>query len=327
MRRLADTPRRERLTPETGATLSSGAPAPSGRRRRHLGTAAAGLLLVVLLSGCAAEFSRGFLPVGVTEDSPALTSFWNYTWIAAFGVGFLVWGLTLWCLVRYRRRKDDHELPEQVRYNVPIEILYTVVPFFMVAVLFGNTVQLENRLLDTTPEPDVVVNVVGKQWSWDFNYVNEDVYDTGRQATNLSQGEPGLREELPRLVLPVDSRVEFVLTSRDVMHSFWVPQFLIKMDHLPGYVNTFQVTTTEEGRYDGKCAELCGAYHSQMLFVVDVVSQEEYEAHTAALAAAGQTGLLDTGLNRGGLMEGEEDELPEQMRARLDEQVPAEENS
>lgn len=300
MRRSADAPRRH------GA----------GRLR----TVAAVGLIAVLLAGCGAELGRGYLPEPVTENGPAIIQFWNMTWIAALAVGVLVWALILWCVVRYRRRKDDEELPEQVRYNVPIEILYTVVPVFMVAVLFGNSVQLEEQLLDTSEEPDVTVNVVGKMWSWDFNYVDEDVYDTGVQAINLRDGEPGLREELPRLVLPVDTRVEFVLTSRDVMHSFWVPQFLQKLDMLPGYVNSFQVVTTEEGRFDGKCAELCGAYHSQMLFVVDVVSQAEYDEYIAGLEAAGQSGQLSPVLNREGLIDGEFEKLPEPTQELLREQ-------
>jgi cytochrome c oxidase subunit 2 len=257
------------------------------------------LAAALVLSGCGAELRRGYMPEPVTELGPDIITFWNWTWIAALG-------LTLWCIVAYRRKKDDTELPPQVRYNVPLEILYTIVPVLMVAVLFGKTVELQNEMLDTDQQADVTINVIGKKWSWDFNYVNEDVYDSGVQAVGLSKGEEGLPETLPRLVLPVDSRVEFVLTSRDVIHSFWVPQFLTKMDMLPGQVNTFQVTTTEEGEFMGKCAELCGTYHSQMLFMVDVVSQEAYDAHIAELEAAGNTGQLDNTLNQYDFHEGQD---------------------
>jgi cytochrome c oxidase subunit 2 len=269
------------------------------------------LAAALVLSGCGAQLERGYLPEAVTESGPNVISFWNATWIAALAVGVLVWGMILWCVVAYRRKKSDTGLPEQIRYNVPLEILYTVVPVLMMAVLFGKTVELQNELLDTEQEADVVVNVVGKQWSWDFNYVNEDVYITGTQAIELSRGEPGLPETLPTLVLPVDARVEFVLTARDVIHSFWVPQFLQKLDMLPGRVNVFQVTTTEEGSFTGKCAELCGAYHSQMLFEVDVVSQQEYDQHIVDLEAAGNTGQLDNGLNRAEFIDGQVDKLPE----------------
>jgi cytochrome c oxidase subunit 2 len=94
-----------------------------------------------------------------------------------------------------------------------------------------------------------------------------------------------------------------VLNARDVIHSFWVPAFLYKMDMIPGITNTFQVVPTKEGTYVGKCAELCGEYHSEMLFQVLVVSQQDYDAHMADLAARGQTGSLDTDLGRSDLSE------------------------
>lgn len=232
------------------------------------------------------------MPEAITTEGSDIITFWNGTWIAALAVGVLVWGLILWCMVAYRRRSVDQPLPPQIRYNVPLEILYTVVPLLMVAVLFGKTVELENAMLDTSEEPDVIVNVAGKKWSWDFNYVNENVYIAGVQADGLSDGSKGIVDTLPTMVLPVDSRVEFVLTSRDVIHSFWVPQFLRKLDLVPGRVNTFQVVTTEEGTFQGKCAELCGAYHSQMLFQVEIVSQAEYDAAIADLEASGNSGQI-----------------------------------
>jgi len=223
-------------------------------------------------------------------------------------VGVLVWGLILWCVVVYRRRKDDDgSLPVQLRYNVPLEILYTVVPVLMIAVLFYYTQRDESALLDTSKEPDVVVNVVGKQWSWDFNYVNEDTFEAGTHAQLT--GEPGVEETLPTLYLPVNKRTEFQLTARDVIHSFWVPAFLQKLDMIPGKVNRFQVMPTQTGQFQGKCAELCGAYHSQMLFNVKVVEQAEYDAHIAELKAKGNTGQLDNGLNREQIMDEDADKL------------------
>lgn len=281
----------------------------SGTRTAGLVVAAAATALLV--TGCGSEVvQRGWLPEPATDIGDRVIGFWNWTWIAALAVGVLVWGLTLWCMVAYRKRKGDEELPVQFRYNVPLEILYTVVPVLMVAVLFGQTVKLQNDMLDTEQEADVIVNVVGKKWSWDFNYIHEDVYIGGVQAINLSRGEPGLREELPTLVLPVDARIEFVLTSRDVIHSWWVPAFLQKLDMLPGMVNVFQVTTTTEGRFDGKCAELCGAYHSQMLFNVEVVSQAEYEQFIEDLRASGNTGQLGNELNLYDFHHGYEDRVP-----------------
>lgn len=277
--------------------------------RRRAAIAAAGATL--LLTGCGTSLERGYLPEPVTENGSDVIQFWNGTWIAALGVGVLVWGLILWCVVAYRRRSEDQPLPPQVRYNVPLEILYTVVPVLMVAVLFGKTIEVQNQLTDTSAEPDVVVNVIGKKWSWDANYIEENVFVQGEQATALEDGLPGVPETLPTIVLPVDSRIEFVLTSRDVIHSFWVPQFLQKLDMVPGRVNIFQVETTQEGVFAGKCAELCGAYHSQMLFQVEVVSQEEYQQAIADLAASGNSGQLSNDLNQYPLQPDQLDRLPE----------------
>lgn len=254
------------------------------------------------MSACSAvgvntDLKNGYLPEGVTEESVLVENLWIWSWVAALAVGVLVWGLTLWCIVAYRRRKDDDgTLPVQLQYNVPLEILYTVVPMFMVGALFFYTEQAQSKLLDVSNEPDVTINVVAKQWSWDFNYVDADVHEAGHMAP--LDGKSGHEEDLPTLYLPKGERVEFVLTSRDVIHSFWVPAFLEKMDVNPGIVNRFQVVPSQTGTFQGKCAELCGAYHSQMLFNVKIVEPAEYEAHMQELRDKGQTGLLGNDLNR-----------------------------
>ena len=285
--------------------------APKGRRRLiGVGVGSAALLL----SACTPEEKRGYLPHGVTSNSQSVIDFWLGTWYWALAVGALVWGLMIWCIVRYRRKKSDTGFPVQMQYHVPLELLYTVVPIFMVMVLFGKTVGLENKLLDTS-NSDMQVNVVGKQWTWDFNYVNDKTWDTGAMA-NLKEGKPGAEKPLPTLYLPVNKKVEFILTSRDVIHTFWVPQFLQKLDMIPGKVNRFAVTPTEIGTYKGKCAELCGAYHSQMLFNVKVVSQADYDKHMADLRKKGQSGFLPNSLarNNAGVMAEDQQYLPAGLR-------------
>jgi cytochrome c oxidase subunit 2 len=275
---------------------------------RALTFTALGLTCAMELAGCSGSVSRGFLPIGVTAQSARITSLWTGSWLAALGVGVLVWGLILFCVVRFRRARDEVGLPEQLRYNVPIEILYTVVPLFMVAVLFFYTARDESALLDLSKKPDVTINVVAKQWSWDFNYIEAQTFESGTQAELT--GTPGVAARAPALYLPVNKRVEFVLTSRDVIHSFWVPQFLWKMDVIPGKVNRFQVVPTQIGTFEGKCAELCGAYHSSMLFQVKVVSQADYDAHLAQLRAMGNIGMLDNSLSREKIEAGDQQYLP-----------------
>jgi len=277
-------------------------------QRRALLLTCLAVTCAVALSGCGASVKRGFLPKGVTSESGNIISLWTGSWLAALGVGVLVWGLILWCVVAYRRKKNDVGLPEQLRYNVPIEILYTIVPVFMVAVLFFYTARLESTEMDVSAKPDVTINVVAKQWNWDFNYIDAGTFESSTMVALT--GKPGVAATLPALYLPVNKRVEFVLTSRDVIHSFWVPQFLRKLDVIPGKVNRFQVVPTEIGTFQGKCAELCGAYHSAMLFQVKVVSQAAYDAHMAELKAKGNVGMLSNSLSREQIQPGQQQYLP-----------------
>jgi cytochrome c oxidase subunit II len=259
-------------------------------RRRVTRALALGAATVVL-SGCSAELTDQFrrlgLPEPATEETPLIGDLWIGAWIAAFAVGFLVWGLILWASIAYRRRNDD--LPPQTRYNLPIEFLYTAAPFAVIAGLFYFTVQNQNDILDTSAEPDLTIGVVGHQWAWTFNYLDEDVYDEGTS-------DLGGVGERPTLYLPVNQTVRFELQSPDVIHSFWVPSFYMKMDVIPGKTNTFQVTPNEEGTFAGKCAELCGVYHSRMLFNLEVVSEDEYRDHIEDLRDQGQTGVIEAPL-------------------------------
>lgn len=284
---------------------------PTRTRRVILRATAIAGAVAVLASGCASDsVKRGYLPGysdgEVTNQTERITNLWVGSWIAALIVGVITWGLMLWCVAAYRKRRDDHQLPIQTRYHMPLEIMYTAVPTIMVLVLFFYTDRDMSAVQDTSAEPDVNIQVIGKQWSWDFNYLDEDVYESGQHLLDVGgqtiddevDGAPGTSKDVPTLYLPVDQTVEFTLDSRDVIHSFWIPAFLYKQDMIPGRTNTFQVTPTREGTYAGKCAELCGEFHSGMLFNVKVVSQAEYDAHMADLEAAGQTGELGLDLNR-----------------------------
>ncbi|MGI5249876.1 aa3-type cytochrome oxidase subunit II [Actinacidiphila glaucinigra] len=299
----------------------------SSRRpmRRILPQALAAGLVLATATGCTYEdFPRLGMPSPVTEQAPRILSLWQGSWAAALAVGVLVWGLILWSIIFHRRSRTKVEIPPQIRYNMPIEALFTTVPLVIISVLFYFTARDESKLLETSARPDHVVNVVGFQWSWAFNYVEDvdgdpstpkagtvpaelssisakklnapagadGVYDFGTPASrNQDTGNPG-----PTLWLPKGESVRFVLTSRDVIHSFWVVPFLMKMDVIPGHTNVFQVTPTKEGTFVGKCAELCGVDHSRMLFNVKVVSPEAYKQHLKDLAKKGQTGYVPAGI-------------------------------
>lgn len=259
--------------------------------RRTLTTVAAATAAMTL-AGCSTGIENGALPSTpeVTNHTGTIISLWNGSWIAALAVGVVTWGLILWAITVYRKRKDDTQLPIQTRANVPLELMYTIVPLLMIGVLFTWTARGIAEIKDVSAEPDLKIQVIGKQWSWDFNYLSDDVHSIGVQAQLT--GEEGVEETLPTLYLPVDENVEFILDSRDVIHSFWIPAFLYKQDTIPGKTNVFQVTPTQEGTYQGKCAELCGEYHASMLFNVEVVSRAEYDAYIESLREAGQTGAI-----------------------------------
>ncbi|CAM3058192.1 Cytochrome c oxidase subunit 2 precursor [Arthrobacter ulcerisalmonis] len=276
----------------------------TGSRRKTIvtitGLAMAGALV---LTGCSPEVERGWLPTerGTTSNTDRIMDLWVNSWIAALVVGIITWGLIVWCLVAYRRRKGTVGFPRQTSFNLPLEVFYLTIPLFMVLVFFYFTDRDQQAIDDRSQPADVVVDVRGKQWAWDFNYkagevINEDLHEAGVQA-NLT-GNTIDKELLPTLYLPVNKSVDLELNARDVIHSFWVPAFLQKRDMIPGKTNYIRFTPTKEGTFDGKCAELCGEYHSEMLFRVKVVSEAEFQTHMDGLRAAGNTGLLGAEYDR-----------------------------
>ncbi|MFC8131554.1 cytochrome c oxidase subunit II [Streptomyces sp. NPDC057302] len=300
----------------------------SSRRpmRRKLPQVLTAGLILVTATGCTyKDFPRLGMPTPVTEEAPRILSLWQGSWAAALITGVLVWGLIIWSVIFHRRSRTKVEVPPQTRYNMPIEALYTVVPLIIVSVLFYFTARDESKLLHLDAKPAHTVNVVGYQWSWGFNYIEDvpgsdkedaktakeleaipdkfrdafpsnagGVYDVGTPGQrNPQNGNPG-----PTLWLPKGEKVRFVLTSRDVIHSFWVVPFLMKQDVIPGHTNAFEVTPNKEGTFMGKCAELCGVDHSRMLFNVKVVSPERYQKHLEDLAKKNQTGYIPAGIEQ-----------------------------
>lgn len=248
--------------------------------RRRTVTRLAGLLTIALLTtGCDNKWVRGGWPSPVTDQGKKVLGLWQGSLITSLCVGALVIGLIVYSAIFFRRRGD--QLPRQVRYNLPIEFLYTLVPMLMVAVLFYFTAIRENDQDAISAHPDLTIGVVGFQWSWQFNYLDQN-------AQIAITGRPG---QLPQLVLPVGEKIRFYETSPDVVHSWWVIPFLFKRDVIPGRVNSFELTVTHKGVFQGKCTELCGVDHDRMLFTVRAVSPQDFQAwltKTKALAASGK---------------------------------------
>jgi len=248
--------------------------------------------LTLILAGCTQAQLIGFLPegsVGATDHTDRVTGLWVTSWIVLLAVGVVTWVLIIWAAVVYRRRKGQTGLPPQLRYNLPIEIFYTVVPLILVIGFFAFTARDQAAIERPIEDPDITIEAIGQRWSWTFNYVDQDRVEVGIQGQETEDSFVDV-DKLPVLYLPVDRSVEIKIESRDVIHSFWVVDFLYKKDMIPAKSNYMYFTPLKEGVYAGKCAELCGEYHAQMLFTVQVVSQAEFDRQMALLPE-GQLGL------------------------------------
>jgi cytochrome c oxidase subunit II len=277
-------------------------PGRAGRVRRLAPRAGLLLVLVLLTAGCQSNaFTREGLLVPVTQQGRVILHMWQGSWIAAWIVGILVWGGILWAVIFHRKRGD--QLPRQVRYNLPIEILYTVLPFIMIGVLFFFTAKDETYIDKIPPHPALRVHVIGEQWTWQFIYPQYSAKDGQPVLEEGSMWVPGMKASaLPLLEIPKSETIQFTLTSKDVIHSFWIPPFEFKRDVIPGPVphrpgelatktthqNTFTVTPIRTGTFIGRCSELCGVYHSRMLFRVKIVTQAQFKQWIRAQQAQAQ---------------------------------------
>ncbi len=262
-----------------------------GRRvRLTLRRAALAVGIVALTAGCSTDtqWGRWGLPERITEQAKHIGDLWNGAWTASMLIGVLVWGLMGYAAIRFRRKRHGDK-PRQNTYNLPLEIMYTIVPVLIIGVLFFFTVRAQDAVVvpDSSSPPQHTIRVVGQKWSWTFNYMEQNNSKVGAVVHDV-----GTIENFPDLYLPLNQKVRFELESADVIHSFWVPEFYFKLDVIPGRTNAFEVTPTKEGEFLGKCAELCGSYHSAMLFNVHVVSEEKYLEHLNQLKSQGQTGEI-----------------------------------
>jgi cytochrome c oxidase subunit 2 len=254
--------------------------------------------LTLLLTGCSfheAEKKMRFgWPTGVTKQAEEMRVLWTWASVAALAVGVLVWGLIFWCCIRYRKRDDV--LPRQTKYNLPVEIVYSLTPFLIIGALFWRTVVVEDNVNDLAKNPDVVVQVDAFKWNWQFEYLkNEGQKTVYTKDPKTALSTVGSDNEIPVLVIPRGENVEFIEHSEDVIHSFWVPEFLFKRDVIPygpdhtSEDNKFQIKATKNGSFVGRCAELCGTYHSQMNFEVRVVDPAVFTRYLAALDKVGES--------------------------------------
>ncbi|MBB4739709.1 cytochrome c oxidase subunit 2 [Actinoplanes octamycinicus] len=269
-----------------GARSSATRPRAGGRAA---GLGLGGALLLALLAGCSVEdvgskFGHfGWPGPGISLQAHEMYDLWIASTIAALVVGVGVWGLIFWCVIRYRKRGD--ELPVQTRFNMPMEVLYTVTPVLIVAVLFYYTAIVQTSVDKVSKDPDQIVQVTAFKWNWEFEYRDGIGKDANTVASTV-----GSSDVIPSLVLPIGQKIRFEETSKDVIHSFWVPELLFKRDVMPGSVrNVFEVTLDKTGHYVGRCAELCGTYHAFMNFELVAVEPAKFDQFMAAKKAGQST--------------------------------------
>jgi cytochrome c oxidase subunit 2 len=238
------------------------------RRARTIGAA---LVAALLLGGCG-------MYTPVTEQGKDIHELYNLLFVAAAVVFVLVEGAIVFAVVRYRRRDD--QLPPQFHGNNLLEVAWTVVPFVLVAFLFVLGWVALNRIEARADNPRVVLNVRGFQWQWSFTYQDEKVVvEPGKAAEDLTI--TGSIVKPPEIYLPVNQTIEVNTEASDVIHSFYVREFLFKRDAFPGHVNTFPLTITKPGVYHGQCTEYCGLAHQAMRFTIHAVPMGEYRSWIA----------------------------------------------
>ena len=227
-----------------------------------------------LLTGCSKVSNLGF-PEKVTSVNDLSLPLWQGAWIAAGIVGIFTAGLIAWVAIFHRKKNE--EFPKQSQYNIPVELAYTISPLVIVAVLFGYTAIIEDKIVKQDPTTVMHdISVEGIQWSWQFAYP-----EAGANA--IVTGTP---DKPPVLVIPQGERVRFTLTSNDVDHGFWIPAFMIQMQNLPGVTNYLEFTANKLGEYPGRCNMLCGRDHTRMLFTAKVVTPTDYQRYLAQLKVA-----------------------------------------
>ncbi len=243
---------------------------------RWLAGAAAALPLAAL-----AELQPYNMPVGVTDISREVFGLHMLIFWICVAIGVVVFGAMLVSLVRHRKSRGYEA--QQFHDSTTAEIAWTVVPFLILVAMAVPATQVLIKMEDTA-RADLTIKITGYQWLWHYEYLDQDIDFYSALSTPREQiyglqakGENYLLEVDNELVLPTNRKVRFLITSNDVLHAWWVPDFAVKKDAIPGFINESWTEIEEPGVYRGQCAELCGRDHGFMPVVVRAVAPDEYE--------------------------------------------------
>lgn len=225
------------------------------------------------------------MPRGVTSVSNAIYDVHMIVFWICVVIGIGVFGVMFYSM--YMHRKSRGAVAANFHENTTAEVVWTIIPAL---ILIGMCIPATSTLLDVydTSEAEMEVKITGHQWKWQYEYLGEDVAFMSELATpeaeiynTAPKGQYYLQEVSEPLVLPVNTKVRFLITAKDVIHSWWVPDFGVKRDAIPGYVNETWAIVEEPGVYRGECAELCGKGHAFMPIVVNVLEKEAYNSWLA----------------------------------------------
>jgi len=272
------------------------------------------LMALMALPAAAFGDNQVNMSPGVTTIGAEIYDLHMLIMIICVVIGIGVFGVMFYSIIYHRKSRGV--VPSQFHESTKVEVAWTVVPFL---ILIGMAVPATSTLLEVYDNDDAELDILitGHQWKWKYEYLDESGENvsffsnlaTPQEAIyNTDQkGEHYLLEVDEPLVLPVDTKVRFLITANDVIHSWWVPEIAVKRDAIPGFINETWTKITEEGIYRGQCTELCGAYHGFMPVVVHAVSREEFNAwmgakradEAAQVAAAAMDLSLDELMSKG----------------------------
>jgi cytochrome c oxidase subunit 2 len=266
-----------------------------GEKRMRLSAKWAWLSALLLFSSNAFAEHAYNMPVGVTPISRDIYELHMAVFWMCVGIGVVVFGIMFYALIMHRKSRGHKAA--QFHEHTMVEILWAVVPFFLLVAMAVPATIVLMRMQDVG-DADLTVKVVGYQWRWQYEYLDQGISffsnlsTTQDQIHNLAKKSPDYLLEVDKpLVLPINKKVRFLVTANDVIHSWWVPALGVKQDAIPGFIHETWTTITTPGTYRGQCAELCGINHGFMPIVVVAKTQDEFnewvKQQTGGKVAAG----------------------------------------
>lgn len=245
----------------------------------------AGLFGLMLLSGQTLAAYQMNLSPGVTSFSQGAYGIHTMVMWICVAIGAIVFGAMIYSIINHRKSKGA--VAASFDDNTTVEILWTIIPFVILVVMAIPATKVLLAMEDTS-NSDMSIKITGYQWKWHYDYLGEDISFfsniTTPEAASLATNKDVKKDDLylldvdNRMVIPANKKVRLLFTANDVIHSWWVPQFGVKKDAIPGYINESWVSVPEPGVYRGKCTELCGQNHGFMPVVVEVKSEQDYIA-------------------------------------------------